>query len=99
MKLGEPSSPWLLPRSAHRPGLFAANQQADHQADAGGDADRAPGILAHVIVGDLGAFLGFLARSVCLGIGERLFALDQALLDFLARDGDFFARLAGRGLE
>jgi hypothetical protein len=33
------------------------------------------------------------------GVGQRLLTLDQALLDFLSRRGDFLAGLAGGGSQ
>src|SRR6185295_16536322 len=79
-------------------GSAAADQDAEHEAGGGGDADRLPGVLAHVLVGGLGGLLG-LVHDHALGVGELHLGRGERGLDALARGGNLFTRLRGGGAQ
>jgi hypothetical protein len=91
-------------REAAPPGLSsiigsaAADQQAGDEADAGGDADRTPGVVMHVVVGGAGDLLG-LVHHGGLGFGQLDLGAGEAVLVPGADFGDFFAGLAGGGAQ
>src|SRR5690349_1313528 len=95
------ASPRMLPT---RPGasrmaiLAARNEEADHGADRGADADRLPGIVAHVPVG---GFDGH-ARAVLdvlLQVAERLARAREGGPRALARGFDLRAALVFHRLQ
>src|SRR6185295_5250499 len=84
-------------------GSAAADQDAEHEAGGGGDADRLPGVLAHVLVGGLGGLLGLVhdhalggnlftrlrggGAQQFLGVGDHLFQVGDQLLFGCIVDG------------
>lgn len=85
---------------AHTAGgrLATADDDAEQQADAGGDADGLPGVLVHEVVGGACGGLGLVDQRG-FGVGQADLGVAQTVLDALAQLADLLAGGAGRGAQ